>query len=78
MSAAVAPSSKLDQYRMDRANSRKIQKVTAEDCARIQSLGRFDMEMLVSEIHDHGWPHARLLLAEIAAEADARSASIDL
>jgi hypothetical protein len=39
------------------------QKISAEQCAKIRRLADFDLEMLVSEIHDHGWPFAQGTLA---------------
>jgi hypothetical protein len=31
------------------------QKVTPEQLAKIRTLADFDLIMLISEIHDHGW-----------------------
>ena len=36
--------------------------VSPVECEAIRSLSDFDMTMLISEIHDHGWPHARPIL----------------
>jgi len=41
----------------------KNQEVTPEELRKIRSLDDFDLIMLVSEIHDHGWPMARKTLA---------------
>ena len=38
------------------------QNVSADECNAIHKLADFDMTMFVSELHDHGWPHARVLL----------------
>ena len=38
------------------------QKLTPEELAAIRRLDDFDLTMLISEIHDHGWPTARLTL----------------
>jgi hypothetical protein len=38
------------------------QKVTAKELAKIRALADFDLTMLISEIHDHGWPVARKTL----------------
>jgi hypothetical protein len=35
------------------------QKITADELAKIRHLDDFDLIMLISEIHDHGWPVAR-------------------
>ena len=32
------------------------QPITAEELARIRALDDFDLIMLLSEIHDYGWP----------------------
>jgi hypothetical protein len=34
------------------------QKVTPDEIRKIRSLADFDLIMLISEIHDHGWPLA--------------------
>jgi hypothetical protein len=39
------------------------QEVTEREIAKIRQLDNFDLVMLVSEIHDHGWPVARKTLA---------------
>jgi len=39
------------------------QKVTEAEMAKIRRLDDFDLKMLISEIHDHGWPVARKTLA---------------
>lgn len=33
------------------------QEVTDDELAKIRRLADFDLIMLISEIHDHGWPH---------------------
>ncbi len=38
------------------------QNVTLGEAEVIRLLGDFDMAMLISEIHDHGWPIAKKLL----------------
>ncbi len=32
------------------------QKITAVELSQIRSLDDFDLKMLISEIHDYGWP----------------------
>jgi len=39
------------------------QEVTKQELAKIRSLDDFDLIMLISEIHDHGWTVARRTLA---------------
>jgi hypothetical protein len=39
------------------------QQVTTTELAKIRNLDDFDLIMLISEIHDHGWPIARKTLA---------------
>lgn len=39
--------------------------ITSAELAFIKSLSDFDLTMLLSEIHDHGWPQARQLLPMI-------------
>ena len=41
----------------------KNQKVTSEQLAKIRALDDFDLTMLISEIHDHGWDFAQITLA---------------
>lgn len=41
-------------------------RITSGEMKFIRSLGDFDLKMLLSEIHDHGWPTARKLLPLIA------------
>lgn len=50
------------------------QKITREELRQIRSLEDFDLTMLISEIHDHGWPQAKKLLPMIvfANEQDGR------
>lgn len=38
------------------------QRIPADELARVRSLDDLDLRMLLSEIHDHGWPVARKLL----------------
>jgi hypothetical protein len=47
------------------------QKLTHEQCEFIRSLEDFDLTMIVSEIHDHGWPIASKTL-EFMKEAIAK------
>ena len=46
------------------------QKVSKAELEFIRSLCDFDLTMLVSEIHDHGWPQARKLLPMIKEAID--------
>jgi hypothetical protein len=39
------------------------QKVSTQELAKIRQLADFDLIMLISEIHDHGWGVARRTLA---------------
>ena len=39
--------------------------ITPQELAFIRSLEDFDLTMFLSELHDHGWPIARELLADI-------------
>jgi len=39
------------------------QEVSPEELAKIRRLDDFDLIMLISEIHDHGWQIARATLA---------------
>lgn len=39
------------------------QRVTAEQLAKIRLLDDFDLIMLISEIHDHGWSVAERTLS---------------
>lgn len=41
------------------------QEFTQEELLLIRTLSDFDLKMLLSEIHDHGWPIARKLLPMI-------------
>jgi hypothetical protein len=41
------------------------QNISPAELAAIRVLDDFDLKMLLSEIHDHGWPAARRLLADI-------------
>lgn len=47
--------------------------ITESEIAAIKALEPFDLTMLLSEIHDHGWPAARELLPMIL-EAQAKIA----
>lgn len=38
------------------------QKVTVDELRKIRALDDFNLTMLISEIHDHGWAKARLTL----------------
>jgi hypothetical protein len=38
------------------------QNVRPEELAKIRKLDDFDLKMLISEIHDHGWSVARMTL----------------
>jgi hypothetical protein len=49
----------------------KSQKVSPEQLAQIRSLDDFDVTMLISEIHDNGWPQAARTLG-IMIEAQSR------
>ena len=40
--------------------------ITPEELRQIRALGDFDLTMFLSELHDHGWPLARVLLKDIA------------
>jgi hypothetical protein len=40
----------------------KNQRVSPEQLAKIHRLDDFDLMMLISEIHDHGWPLASCTL----------------
>ena len=39
--------------------------ITKDELDQIRGLQDFDLKMLLSEIHDHGWPTARKLLPMI-------------
>lgn len=41
--------------------------ISPDELAEIRKLNDFDLTMLLSEIHDHGWPVASLLLLTIVA-----------
>jgi hypothetical protein len=41
------------------------QSIPKADLDFVRSLGDFDLTMLLSEIHDHGWPSARDLIPAI-------------
>lgn len=36
--------------------------LTADEMGAIRTMSDFDLTMLISEIHDHGWPVARSLI----------------
>lgn len=38
------------------------QQISEEECEQIRGMCDFDLRMLLSEIHDHGWPIAKKLL----------------
>jgi hypothetical protein len=42
--------------------------ITPEEIEQVRRLPDFDLTMILSEIHDHGWPMARRTLA-MAVEA---------
>lgn len=42
--------------------------VTKQELAALRALPDFDLTMVLSEIHEHGWPHGRRLI-EAATEA---------
>ena len=46
------------------------QTVTKQEAEAIRALDDFDLIMLISEIHDHGWPFARHTLAIIPKAKD--------
>jgi hypothetical protein len=48
------------------------QQITSEELTKIRRLDDFDVIMLVSDIHDHGWPIARLTL-KLIPEGQTRS-----
>lgn len=48
----------------------KNQIVTARQLRKIRQLDDFDLVMLVSEIHDHGWPMAARTLAMMPPRDD--------
>jgi hypothetical protein len=50
----------------------KNQKVETDELAKIRGLDDFDLIMLISEIHDHGWPQARATLAIMPPADEAR------
>jgi hypothetical protein len=52
----------------------KNQKITTKELAAIRALDDFDLIMLLSEIHDHGWPVAshtlQLILKAVKMEGE--------
>jgi hypothetical protein len=46
------------------------QRVTPKEIAKIRKLEDFDLIMLISEIHDHGWPMARATLCLMPPDPD--------
>lgn len=42
------------------------QSISPAELTQIRLLDEFDLIMLISEIHDHGWPTAKKLLPIIA------------
>lgn len=51
------------------------QELAPEELRKIRALEDFDLTMLVSEIHDHGWPVARRTLALMPEKGGAHGAS---
>jgi hypothetical protein len=47
----------------------KNQKVTPDEIAKIRGLDDFDLIMLISEIHDHGWLMGRCTLSKMPGMA---------
>jgi hypothetical protein len=45
--------------------------IDVADLAFIRTLGDFDLTMLLSELHDHGWPFAARLMLLMRASIDA-------
>lgn len=41
------------------------QEITQEELTQIRAMTDFDLTMLISEIHDHGWTEARALIPMI-------------
>ena len=41
------------------------QRISGDELRAIRGLSDFDLTMLISEIHDHGWPAAQRLLPMI-------------
>lgn len=41
------------------------QKITPDEMTAIRTMSEFDLTMLISEIHDHGWPEGRKLIPMI-------------
>lgn len=54
----------------------KNQQIDACECEKIRGLDDFDLEMLVSDIHDHGWPLARITLALMPPHDQARASKM--
>lgn len=53
--------------------------VSSQELAQIRGLGDFDLTMLLSEIHDHGWPVAQRtlpLMAKAHGGSDAERAAL--
>lgn len=48
----------------------KNQKISKDELAQVRSLTDFDLVMFLSEIHDHGWPIASLILPTIAVSSE--------
>lgn len=42
------------------------QEITEAELTQIRALGDFDLCMLISEVHDVGWPQARKILPFMA------------
>lgn len=52
------------------------QKLTPDEMKAIRTMSDFDLTMLISEIHDHGWPAARQIIPVIV-EASQHPAKVD-
>jgi hypothetical protein len=53
----------MEAQRKVTANLRlKNQRITEEEMRAVRTMSDFDLRMLISEIHDHGWPIARKLI----------------
>lgn len=54
-------------------NGKNIE-ITKVEIEFIRELGDFDLTMLLSEIHEHGWPAARKLMLAMAEAIQRESA----
>lgn len=52
-------------------------KVTAIELAVIRSFSNFDLTMFLSEINDHGWEQARLLIPLIVKSQEREAAKVE-